>query len=166
MPSQNLKMERDDQYIQYSAKVISSEAPIDLSLAKSHVPWVKDKQHSKENRETKMPEAPENKTSSIKNKGNRTKTLTDSPLSHASRIPWNKGFPLSEETKRKMSEAHKGKAPTFKGRKHSVESRLRQSLAHKGKHPSEQTRLKISKSVKRYFAKRRVGKESIRNVYR
>lgn len=114
----------------------------------------------------KMPEAPENKTSSIKNKDHRTITLTDSSLSRAGRIPWNKGIPLSEKTKRKMSEAHKDKPPTFKGRKHSAESRLRQSLAHKGKHPSEQTRLKISKSVKRYFAKRRASTESIKNVYR
>jgi len=75
---------------------------------------------------------------------------------HKGLIPWNKGIPLSEETKRKMSQAHMGKLATFKGRKHSLESRLKQSQAHKGKHPSLETRLKISKSVKHYFARKKV----------
>jgi len=75
---------------------------------------------------------------------------------HKGLIAWNKGIPLSEETKRKMSQAHMGKPATFKGRKHSLESRLNQSQAHKGKHPSLETRLKISKSVKRYFTKKKV----------
>ena len=54
--------------------------------------------------------------------------------------PWNKGKHMTEETRRKNSEAHKGKpSPTkgktspFKGKHHTEESRRKNSEAHKGK---------------------------------
>lgn len=59
------------------------------------------------------------------------------------RISWNKGIKLSEEHKRKLSEAHKGKIVSeekkqklrefFKGRKFSKETREKISIAKKGK---------------------------------
>lgn len=66
------------------------------------------------------------------------------------RIPWNKGKTgiYSQETKRKMSEAHKGK-------KHSKETKKKMSEARKGdkshfygKHHTQATKNKISESKK------------------
>lgn len=44
---------------------------------------------------------------------------------HKGKAPWNKGKPMSEETKRKISESNKGKY-------HSEESKRKMSEAHKG----------------------------------
>jgi hypothetical protein len=137
---------------------------LNLSLAKSQVPWANDKTHlkstkkitgSEKPRDNKLTTKYQSQDKEIPNAFSSSSSLTS--RSHRfGRIPWNKGIPLSEETKRKMSQAHMGKPPTFKGRKHSLESRQRQSLSHRGKYPTEQTRLKISKSVKKYFAQRRM----------
>ena len=57
--------------------------------------------------------------------------------------------PLSEETKRKMSEAHKSKPSPFKGRHMSEESKKKMSETKKGKKRgpcSEETRRKISEA--------------------
>jgi hypothetical protein len=144
-------------------KLFPQESYNDSSLAKKNqVPWVNDELHSDETKNIEMSEVPQSNTLSAKSKSNNAKiprNSSSSPRPPTGRIPWNKGIPLSEETKRKTSQAHMGKPPTFKGRKHSRESRRRQSFAHRGKHPSKQTRLKISKSVKKYFAKRREEKE-------
>lgn len=53
----------------------------------------------------------------------------------------NKGKRLSEETKRKMSEAHKGK-------RHSEESKKKTSDAMKGIHRSDETKRKIGEARK------------------
>jgi len=55
----------------------------------------------------------------------------------------------SEETRRKMSEAHKG----FLGKHHSKETRLKISKAHAGKSLSKQHRLNISLAQKRSLQK-------------
>ena len=69
-----------------------------------------------------------------------------------------KGKQLSDETRRKMSEAQKGKP----GHKHTDEARRKMSEAHKGKHRSEETCSKISEAAKRREAlKRRLRKENI-----
>lgn len=54
----------------------------------------------------------------------------------------NRGVPMSEETKKKISEANKGKPSPmkgkqspFKGKKHSNEAKQKMSLARKGKPP-------------------------------
>ena len=54
---------------------------------------------------------------------------------------WNKGKHHSEETCKKIAEAHKGK-------NHSDETRQKMSEAHKGKHHSEETRTKLSEAIK------------------
>ncbi|KUK77195.1 MAG: GIY-YIG catalytic domain-containing endonuclease [candidate division WS6 bacterium 34_10] len=80
-----------------------------------------------------------------------------------------KGFKHTEETKRKISEAHKGKKLSeehkkklsevrkekycgknhpFFGLKHSEETKRKLSEVHKGKHPSEETRKKLSEARK------------------
>ena len=71
------------------------------------------------------------------------------------RIPWCKGKHLSEETKRKLSEAHKGKSPWCKGKHLSEETKRKLSESHKGqkspmkgKHLSEETKRKLSQSHK------------------
>lgn len=62
------------------------------------------------------------------------------------------GYTLSEEVKKKMSEARKGKQPMY-GKHHSEETKRKLSEAHKGKvspnygkHLLEETKLKISLS--------------------
>ena len=62
---------------------------------------------------------------------------------------WNKGKHLSEETKRKMSEAKKGKSAYWNiGRHHSEEARKKISETSKGKHLSKETRRKMSEAKK------------------
>jgi len=54
---------------------------------------------------------------------------------------WNKGIPISEKARKKLSESHRGK-------KLSVEHKAKLSVAHKGKKPSVETRKKMSDSHK------------------
>ena len=68
---------------------------------------------------------------------------------------WNKGIPMSEEQKKKLSEAHKGKPSGRKGMKLNDEWRKNLSEAHKGKPScrkgvkhSEESRKKMSESLK------------------
>ena len=55
---------------------------------------------------------------------------------------------LTEETKRKISEAHKGKNNPFYGKKHSEESKRKMSLSRKGKSKSKEENRKNSESHK------------------
>lgn len=55
---------------------------------------------------------------------------------------------VTDETKRKMSEAKKGKPSPHRGMKHNEASRRNMSLAHKGKSCSEATRQKMSMAHK------------------
>ncbi len=57
---------------------------------------------------------------------------------------WNKGKQFSEETRKKMSEAHKGNIGFWKGKKLSEETRRKMSLAKKGRKLSEETKAKMS----------------------
>jgi G:T-mismatch repair DNA endonuclease (very short patch repair protein) len=70
------------------------------------------------------------------------------PLHIWNRIAWNRGKPLSEEAKKKLSEINKGNKYSL-GRKHTEESKKRMSEAQK-KRPkiSEATRKKLSESAK------------------
>jgi len=63
--------------------------------------------------------------------------------------PWNKGKTgvISEESKRKMSEAKKGRKLRL-GTLHSEESKRKMSKASKGRIISEETKKKISKTLK------------------
>lgn len=58
-----------------------------------------------------------------------------------------KGSHMSDEAKRRISEAHRGKATTL-GFRHSEESKKKMSDALKGHETSEETRTKISQSNK------------------
>lgn len=82
-------------------------------------------------------------------------------MAHKGQVAWNKGKkckPLSEETKKKISESQKGKkmseetrrkmSESQKGKKMSEETRRKLSESHKGKHPSEEHRKKISEALK------------------
>lgn len=85
------------------------------------------------------------------------------------RIPWNKGKPMSneqkkklsdsrkgcihsEETKQKMSEMRRGKP----GRKHSEHTKKKLSDINRGKTTSEETRKKISEGLKRKYNDRKL----------
>ena len=48
-------------------------------------------------------------------------------------VAWNKGVPLTEEQRNKMSEALKGRASPFKGKHHSEETKKQCSEKRKGK---------------------------------
>jgi mannitol-1-phosphate/altronate dehydrogenase len=58
-----------------------------------------------------------------------------------------KSMPVSEETKRKISESMKGRQSNFKGKKLSDESKLKMSLSHKDKNFSDEHCKNISKSL-------------------
>lgn len=51
---------------------------------------------------------------------------------------------MSEETRKKISEAKKGEKNHIYGKHHSIETRKKMSAAHKGKRKSEEMRKKIS----------------------
>lgn len=54
---------------------------------------------------------------------------------HRGKTPWNAGKHLSEETKRKLSESHKGQRSPMKGKHLSIETRKKLSEANKGQIP-------------------------------
>ena len=56
-------------------------------------------------------------------------------------------YNLSEETKRKISEALKGKPSGMKGKHASEETKRKQSEAHKSENLSEETRAKLRKAA-------------------
>lgn len=64
------------------------------------------------------------------------------------REPWNKGIPGTEEFRKKMSEVTSGKKNPFYGKHHTEETKRRLSEAHKGKHLSEETIRKIVEAHK------------------
>lgn len=71
---------------------------------------------------------------------------------------WNKGIPMSEETKQKLHNVHKGKRyspstefkkgniPQNKGKHLSDETKKKLRALHLGKHHTEETKMKMSKS--------------------
>ena len=58
------------------------------------------------------------------------------------------GKHLSEDTRRKLSEAKNGENNPMFGKHHSAETHQKMSEAHKGKHHSAETRQKLSESHK------------------
>ena len=96
-------------------------------------------------------------------------------------IPWNKGIPRSEETKKKISEKHKGFKHSeeskrkmsesqkgiknhFFGKHHTEEVKLKISRIHKGKKLSQEQKNKISKSqIGKIFSSEQRRKISIAN---
>lgn len=67
----------------------------------------------------------------------------------------HKGKTLSEEHRRKMSEVRKGEKNPLFGKKHSKEVKRKISEAMKGRVFSEETRRKLSEATKAYWARRR-----------
>lgn len=65
--------------------------------------------------------------------------------------------PLSEEARRKISEARRGK-PTTLGRAHTEETREKMSEAHKGKTASPQDRVKMSEAQRQRWQRHREAK--------
>lgn len=57
-------------------------------------------------------------------------------------IPWNKGIPMREESKKKLSQANKGKPSPNKGKKMSEKQRLWMAEAFEGEHRSPKTEFK------------------------
>src|SRR3990167_7691777 len=57
-------------------------------------------------------------------------------------IPWNKGKPMSDETKKKVSEAKKGSISWNKGIPQTEEAKEKNRISHLGKRISEKTEFK------------------------
>ena len=68
--------------------------------------------------------------------------------SHKGLNIWSKGKCLSDETKRKLSEA-------LKGKHHSEETKHKMSESHKGKHLSDETKRKLSEARKVYLTNKK-----------
>lgn len=66
--------------------------------------------------------------------------------SHLGQVSGNKGNKYSEESKRNLSESHKGKSTWMKGKHHTEESKEKNRLAHLGK-SSWNKGLKINKKA-------------------
>ena len=62
----------------------------------------------------------------------------------------HKGKKHTEETKQKMSDSHKGENSPMYGKKHSEEVKQKMSEAHKGKKLSEETKQKMSEAKAKY----------------
>lgn len=60
---------------------------------------------------------------------------------------WNKGIPMNDEVKLKLSESLKGRQVWSKGKKFSIEYRKKLSDSHKGKKHSFETKEKIRLAV-------------------
>ena len=85
---------------------------------------------------------------------NKGKTLSEEHRRKLSEA--NKGKKHSDETRRKISEVRKGDRHPFFGKKRSDETKRKMSEAKKGKKRgslSEWTKRKISESMKAYYAK-------------
>ncbi len=57
-------------------------------------------------------------------------------------VPWNKGRPMTEELRKKISESRKGQVSRWKGRKHTEEAKQKNREAHLGKRNSISTEFK------------------------
>ena len=70
-------------------------------------------------------------------------------ISEANRGNQNhKGKHHSEESRKKMSEAHKGRPSYWRGKHLTEEAKRKSSESHKGKHLTEEQKRKISESLK------------------
>ena len=74
-------------------------------------------------------------------------TKEHNSLHHKGKVAWNKGKPLSEETKRKMSAALKGRPAWNKEKHHSDESKAKVSKANKGRYKGKHWKLVDGKRV-------------------
>ena len=63
-------------------------------------------------------------------KKHNSESIEKMRISHKGCVPWNKGIPMAEETKKKMIESLR---IARTGWKHSEETKRKMSLAHKGK---------------------------------
>lgn len=84
---------------------------------------------------------------SITNKGKHLSLSTEYKVGH---VGWNKGKNgcISEETRRRLSEACKGRKPSEEQRRKMSESHKGKPSGKKGKHLSEETRRKLSEAKK------------------
>lgn len=73
-------------------------------------------------------------------------------------IPWNKGKKMSDEYKRKLSEAHKGQVSSMKGKHHTEEAKRKMSIAKLGK-PSPRKGVVLSDEVRAKMSKSAMGKK-------
>lgn len=75
------------------------------------------------------------------------------------RVSPQKGVVMSEETKRKIGAANKGKTSWSKGIPKTEEEKRKIGDGNRGKVRSEESKMKISLSVKKYFAERKLKQQ-------
>lgn len=115
-------------------------------MAKGRTPWMKGREHTAVSRRKISAAGKGNKH--MLGKCHSPESKHKMSESHRGQVPWNKNKkmgPLSEETKRKMSDAHKGLP-------RSKEHRRNLSRALKGRKVSEGHRHKLSEATKRAWA--------------
>ncbi|MCX6749321.1 MAG: NUMOD3 domain-containing DNA-binding protein [Candidatus Pacearchaeota archaeon] len=66
-------------------------------------------------------------------------------------VPWNKGIPMNEETKKKLSNSHKGKPAWNKGKSPSQESKKKMSEAQKKRTSNPEWKKRQSEMIKKVW---------------
>ncbi len=138
---------KENQYCTKSCLMQDSNSPQNISINSYEATRKRMLSYQSEERKKKLSEA---------NKGRKKSKAEREKLSKTGKELWQ-----NPEYRQRMSEAHKGKIAWNKGRPWNSEMKKKLSEAHKGYEIPMETRIKLSISLKKHFAK---NKNSIDNL--